>query len=73
MWAEDALEIEIDGCRRRHEGRVSVGGEAAGIEDGEIWSPKVYELLLGRADEHVADEEGMVGPRTHDPHFDSVL
>lgn len=65
---------EVDGDRRgrRHALGVAVGGEGAGIVDGVV-GVEVLELLAGRADEHVAHEEGMVGAGADDADADAVL
>jgi hypothetical protein len=46
------LEVDLDGRLRGHAGGETVGGELAGVIDGEIGCAEVLELLLGRADEH---------------------
>jgi hypothetical protein len=65
---------KVDSYRsaRSHALRVSVGGEGAGVVDGVV-GVEVLELLPGRADEHVAHEEGVVGARTDNAHSQPVL
>jgi hypothetical protein len=68
-----ALEVEIDGCGGRHEGRELVGRELPSIEDREVRGAKGDKLLLCGADKHVVDEERMVRTGTHNAHFDPFL
>lgn len=63
--------VESDGSTRSHTLREFVGRERTSIVDGVV-GREVLELLTGRADEHVAHEECMVGAGTHDSHADSV-
>ncbi len=76
LGAEDdhLLLGKVDGDRggRGHALGVAVGGEGAGVVDG-IVGVEVLELLTGRADQHVAHEEGVVGARADDADLDAVL
>lgn len=65
---------KVDGDRsaRGHTLGEPVGGESTGIVDGVV-GVEVLELLTGRADEHVAHEESMVGAGADDSDADSVL
>mmetsp|Transcript_57142 Transcript_57142/g.156921 ORF Transcript_57142/g.156921 Transcript_57142/m.156921 type:complete len:534 (-) Transcript_57142:86-1687(-) len=50
-----AAEVEVDRAGGGHALDVTVGGEAARVEDDHVWH-EVVELRVGRVDEHVAHE-----------------
>lgn len=57
--------VDGDRGRRGHALGVPVGGESTGIVD-DIVGMEVLELLLGRANQHVAHEKSMVGAGADD-------
>lgn len=65
-------EVDSDGGGRGHALSVTVGGERASVVDGVV-GVEVLELLTGRADEHVAHEESMVGAGADNTDTDAVL
>jgi hypothetical protein len=67
------LEVDLDGCVRRHAGRETVRGELAGVVDDKVGLAELLELLLSRADEHVVHEEGVVGSCADHSDLDAVF
>ncbi len=67
------LEIDLDRGGRSHASGEAVRGELSSIVDYEVWLPKVGELLIGGADEHVVHEQGMVCTSAYDADFDAIL
>ena len=68
-----ALEVEVDTRFGRHLFGVTVGRKSACIHDGEVGTAKAGQLLLGRANEHVAHEERVVGARANDADLQAIL
>lgn len=64
--------VDGDGGGRGHSLGVAVGRESTGVVDGVV-GVEVLELFAGRADQHVAHEESMVGTRADDTDLDAVL
>ena len=65
---------KVDGDRggRGHTDRISIGRKGAGVVD-DIVRMEVGQLVGRGPDEHVAHEEGMVGPRADDTHVDAIM
>lgn len=63
--------VDGHGRRRGHALGEAVGRERPSVVDHIVWVEGL-ELLAGRADQHVAHEQRMVGPGAHHPHADSV-
>ncbi|KAG5459155.1 MAG: hypothetical protein BJ554DRAFT_478 [Olpidium bornovanus] len=55
-----------------HAEGVAIAGKLTRVEDGKVGSAEVFELLLGRADEHVAHEQGVVGAGANDADLEAV-
>ncbi len=66
------LKADIDGGLGGHAGGESVGGELAGVVDGEVGLAEVGQFLLRGIDEHDLHEEGVVGPGANDADLDAV-
>lgn len=54
------LEIDVHRGGGGHVRGVAVTGEGASIEDGEVGTPKVGQILLGGPDQHVVHEQAVV-------------
>ena len=67
-----ALEVDLDGGGGTHTLGETVGRKLAGIVDDKVGLAKGLEFVLGRADEHVVHEEGMVGAGADNANFDPV-
>ena len=67
------LEVDLDARGRAHALGEAVRGELAGVVDDKVGLAKVGKLRLGRADEHVVHEEGVVGAGADHADLDAVL
>jgi len=67
------LEVDFNRGCGTHTLRKTVGRELTSVVDDEVWFTKVGELLLGRADQHVMHEEGVVSTGANNPDLNTVL
>ena len=66
------LEAQVDAGPRGHLVRVRIGGKLAGVEDHVVRLAEIGQFGLGRSQQHVVHEQGMIGPSADHADFEAI-